>query len=148
MNLCCYFQSLFIDTDAPILESRVGKERAETSYPFGTLFHNVIAANGSDAPVETPDVLKGIELAVTRTTLDGKASMNPAECLSVDEAIESYTAAGARAFFADDRYGAIKEDLYADFAVLDRDITAIDPHTIHETKVLMTVMNGETVFER
>ncbi|MBO7703383.1 MAG: amidohydrolase [Solobacterium sp.] len=148
MNLSCYFQSLFIDTDAPILEARVGKERAETSYPFGTLYRSVTASNGSDAPVETPDVLKGIQLAVTRTTLDGAYAMNQSECLTVEEALESYTSAGAKNFFADDRYGKIEVGYYADFVVLDEDITAIDVNRIKDTKILMTVMNGETVFER
>ncbi len=78
-KLNAYFQSLFIDPDAKILKERVGEARAAESYPFKTLSEHTVASNGSDAPVEIPDVLKGIELAVTRTSLDGSASMNPDE---------------------------------------------------------------------
>ena len=146
-KLNAYFQSLFIDPDAKILRDRVGEERASSSYPFKTLFENTTASNGSDAPVEIPDVLKGIELAVTRTSLDGSAAMNREECLSVDQAIESYTESGAKAFGMEDRIGKIKEGYYADFAVIDQDITKMKPEEIHTAKVLMTAVGGETVFE-
>ncbi len=148
LNLCCYFQSLFIDDDAKILKARVGSDRAASSYPFKTLYEAVIASNGSDAPVETPDVVKGIQMAVTRTSLDGTASMNPDERMSAEQALESYTAKGAEAFFATDRFGSIEEGMYADFVVLDQDLTKVPAEDIHKTKVMMTVMNGETVFER
>jgi predicted amidohydrolase YtcJ len=87
-------------------------------------------------------------MAVTRTSLDGSASMNPEECMSVEQALESYTNKGAEAFFVADRFGSIKEGNYADFVVLDQDLTRVPAESIHKTKVLMTVMNGETVFER
>ena len=146
-KLNAYFQSLFIDPDARILSERVGETRANESYPFRTLFEHTVASNGSDAPVEIPDVLKGIELAVTRTSFDGSASMNSAECLSVDQAIASYTENGARAFGMEDQIGFIREGYYADFTVIDQDITKLDPKKIHTAKVLMTVVNGDTVFE-
>lgn len=141
-KLACYFQSIFIDSDAKILTDRVGEKLAKTSYPFKTLYENTLASNGSDAPVELPNVLHGIELAITRT------GMNQEECLSIDQAIDSYTIKGAEQMFMDDRIGKITEDYYADLVVLDRDITKIPTNEIHETKVMMTIMNGEIVFER
>ncbi|MEE3488060.1 MAG: amidohydrolase [Bulleidia sp.] len=148
MKLNCYFQSLFIDTDAKMLEARVGKDRAKSSYPFKTLFEGTCASNGSDAPVEEPDVLKGIELAVTRTSLDGSASMNRSECLSVEEALESYTDRGYDAFVQKDHLGSFEEGYDADFAVIDHNILNMKPEEIHTAKVIMTVMKGNTVFER
>lgn len=141
-KLSCYFQSLFIDSDASILEDRVGKELAKTSYPFKTLYENTIASNGSDAPVEMPNALYGIELAVTRS------GMNQDECLSIEQAIDSYTEAGAKQLFMDDKIGKIQEGYYADIVVLDTDITKCEPTKIHETKVMMTIMNGNEVYTR
>ena len=88
LNLSCYYQSIFIDYDASIVSERVGSQLAETSYPFHTLYEGTLCSNGSDAPVEMPDVMKGLECAVTRKSLSfpGKA-MNPKECLSVEEAM-------------------------------------------------------------
>lgn len=141
-KLSCYFQSIFIDSDASILEDRVGEELAQTSYPFKTLYENTIASNGSDSPVEMPNALYGIELAVTRS------GMNQNECLSVEQAIDSYTEAGAKQLFMEDKIGKIQEGYYADFVVLDTDITKCEPSKIHEAKVMMTIMNGNEVYTR
>ncbi len=141
-KLSCYFQSIFIDADAKILEDRVGKDLAETSYPYKTLFENTLASNGSDAPVELPNALYGIELAVSRK------GMSQDECLTIHQAIDSYTIKGAEQLFMNDRIGKIEEGYYADIVVLDKDLTTIPTSEVHDTKVMMTIMNGEVVFER
>ena len=46
--------------------------------------------------------------------------------------------------FMADRIGALQENYYADFVVLDQDLLTCED--IEKTKVMMTVMNGETVF--
>ena len=71
-------------SDAPVLNARVGAKRAETSYPFKTLTEGTLTSNGSDAPVEMPDPLYGMRMAVTRTAPDGSA-MNPDECKPLQE---------------------------------------------------------------
>ena len=147
LKLSCYYQTLFIDYDATILKDRVGS-LADSCYPYASLFRGTLCSNGSDAPVEVPDVLKGIQLAVTRKSTHEGFAMNPEECLTVEEALDSYTVNGARQFFMDDRIGAVKAGMYADFAVLSQDILHCDPENIMNTKVMMTVMNGRTVFER
>ncbi|MBR4445367.1 MAG: amidohydrolase [Solobacterium sp.] len=147
-KLVCYFQSLFIDYDASILEARAGKKLAQSCYPFKTLFEGTIACNGSDAPVELNDPLRGIQLAVTRESLRfAGCSMNKEEALSVEQAIESYTEKAAEALFMEDRLGRIAPGYYADFAVLDTDILSCDVHSICEAKVLMTIMNGNRVYQ-
>lgn len=145
-KLACYFQSIFIDYDAQILESRVGKELASASYPYKTLLEGTLASNGSDAPVEMPNVLKGIECAVTRKSISYDACMNEEECLTVDEAIASFTINGAKMLFMDHCIGAIQEGYYADFVVLEKDIRTIPVSSIHQTKVMLTVMDGNTVY--
>ena len=141
-KLSCYFQSIFLSTDAAIVENRVGEALAKTSYPYKTLYENTIASNGSDAPVEMPNALLGIELAITRN------GMHQEESLSVEQAIDSYTIKGAEQLFMQDRIGKIAPDYYADLVVLDTDITKVEANQIHEAKVMMTFMNGEVVFER
>ena len=141
-KLSCYFQSIFLSTDAAIVENRVGEALAKTSYPYKTLYENTIASNGSDAPVEMPNALLGIELAITRN------GMHQEESLSVEQAIDSYTIKGAEQLFMQDRIGKIAPEYYADLVVLDTDITKVVANQIHEAKVMMTFMNGEVVFER
>lgn len=141
MHLSCYVQSLFEEDDGRILRERVGSERAETCYPFTTLLEGTLTSNGSDAPVCMPKAVHGISLAV-----NGVQGIK--ETMSVEQALQSYTLKGAEQLFMSDVIGKIVEGYYADFAVLDQDITACDPKEIDRTKVMMTVMNGETVFEK
>ena len=149
LNLSCYYQSIFVDYDASVVEQRVGHELAESSYPFHTLYEGTLCSNGSDAPVEMPDVMKGIECAVTRQSLSfPQKKMNPKECLSVEEAIATYTVNGAKQLFMDDRIGLIKEGYYADLAVLDQDPYETDPKQIHNIQVMMTVSDGRLVYTR
>jgi len=145
MNLYCYIQSAFIEDDAPILESRVEKTRADTSYPYATLFHSVNTSNGSDAPVTEPDVMKGIQMAVTRKTLDGKYGMNPDQCLTIDEALASYTSRGAKALQME--IGEIAIGKKGDLVVLEKDPRTLKDTEISSDQVLLTIMNGEVVYD-
>ena len=147
-HLSCYIQTLFIDYDSSILKDRAGSLLARSSYPFRTLYEGTLTSNGSDAPVETPDPIRGIQLAVTRRSFDGKHEMEQSECLSVDQAIRSYTCRGAEQLFMEDRLGCIREGYYADFAVIDRDIRECEPQDISKASVVCTYMNGEKVFEK
>lgn len=148
-KLSCYIQSQFIDYDSSMYKDRVGNLLASTSYPFRTLYEGTLVSNGSDAPVEMTDPLLGIQLACTRESISYPGcSMNKEECLSVQQALDSFTANGAAQLFMNDRIGKIEAGYLADFAVLDNDILNMDVNRIAETKVMMTVMNGKTVYER
>ena len=46
-----------------------------------------------------------------------------------------------------DELGSISPGKLADMVVLDRDIFEIDPMTIHEAQVAMTVFDGRVVYE-
>lgn len=145
-KLSCYIQSQFIDYDASILAARAGKLLAKTSYPFRTLFEGTLTSNGSDGPVEMPDPLFGIQMAVTRKSVNHDASMTQDECMTVEQAIDSFTVCGAKQLFMEDRLGQIKEGYLADFAVIDQDIRKMDPEKISTAKIVMTVMDGEEVY--
>ena len=62
--------------------------------------NGVSVSNGSDCPVELPDVMAGIQCAVTRKNLDGDLGPYlPEEAFTVQEALDSYTKASAYASF-------------------------------------------------
>ena len=68
--------------------------------------------------------------------------------MNVEEAIELMCDKGYEQFFMNDRYGKIAKGYMADFTVLDKDIRTMKPEEITDTKVMMTVMDGRTVYER
>ena len=100
------------------------------------------------SPVETPNVMKGIQCAVTRTSLDGAKTFLPGQALTVEEALASYTAMGARASFEEDKKGMIKRGMAADFAVLNRDLTQTPPRDLGQAAVEQTYVDGVCVYER
>ena len=57
LKLRVNLQSIFLDYDTHIVRERVGDELASTSYPAKTLLNEYIPfSNGSDAPVEEPEL--------------------------------------------------------------------------------------------
>ena len=72
--------------------------------------------------------------------------MNPKECMSVEEALTSYTEKGPEAFFSE-HTGKLETGYHADFAVLEKNILNIPAETISQVRVLMTVLGGEEVYE-
>ena len=58
-----------------------------------------------------------------------------------------YTLNGARAAFEENIKGSISTNKLADFVILDKDITQVDPFEIKDIKVVKTVIGGTTVYE-
>ncbi len=116
MELHVFAQSIFLDYDTRIVRQRVGTELAASSYSWKTLLQEgVSVSNGSDCPVEKPDVLAGIQCAVTRAPLQGGAPYLPGEAFTVAEALDSFTLRGAEASFEEGFKGRIAPGYLADF---------------------------------
>ena len=149
LGLHVYAQSIFLDYDNHIVEKRVGPELAASSYSWKTLMKNgVSVSNGSDCPVEPPDVMRGIECAVTRTSLDGTGPYLPQEAFTAAEALDSFTARGAEASFEEGFKGRIAPGFAADFTVLDKSPFAVRAEELHEIGVRAVYLGGRRVFGR
>ena len=147
LGLHVYAQSIFLDYDNHMVVDRVGPELAESSYCWKTLMDmGLSVSNGSDCPVELPDVMKGMECAVTRTSLDGTGPYLPDQAFTVGQALDSYTVRGAEASFESDRKGRIAPGYLADFVVLGGDPFAVPPREIHAIPVLATYLGGQEVY--
>lgn len=132
-------------------EDYIGPERVKTTYAFRSLLDSgATLAFGSDWFVAPATPLEGIYGAVTRRTLDG---MNPGgwvpeQKITVEEALKAYTINAAYASFEEEIKGTLEPGKLADFVVLDRDITTIDPVEIWNMKVQQTWVGGKMVFDR
>ena len=150
MQLHAYIQSIFLDYDTNIVEARVGKALADTSYAFHTMKKlGMHVSNGTDCPVEMPIALRGIQCAVTRCTLDGKKGPYlPEEAMSVEEALLSYTAEGAHASFEENVKGRIQNGMLADFVVLSDNPFDVAKDKIGAISVERTYLGGTCVYEK
>jgi predicted amidohydrolase YtcJ len=135
-------------TDMNWAESRIGTERAKTSYPWAQFMgHDVALAFGTDYPVEPITPFRGIYAAITRKNEPGNKQYFPDQKLTIDDALTAYTMGAAYAEFAEHDKGGLAPGKLADFIVLDRDITKVAPAEILKTKVLRTVVGGKTVYK-
>ena len=152
LNLHIYAQTIFLDYDINIVEARVGKELASTSYSWKTLMKNgVSVSNGSDCPVELPYVMGGIQCAVTRKPLkdmEGKLIYLPEEAFTVQEAIDSYTVRSAEGSFEEDIKGKIQKGMLADFVILENNPFETDKNHIKDINILATYVGGRKVYEK
>jgi predicted amidohydrolase YtcJ len=128
----------------------LGKERAERQYPMQSLINaGVILASASDFPVTIPfDPLIAIQTGTTRTSgVDPSAGVLWAEeRVTLDDMITSYTFNGAFAHFLEKEIGSLEVGKLADLIVLDRNLFETPPLEIAETKVLLTVVDGQIAY--
>jgi predicted amidohydrolase YtcJ len=98
--------------------------------------------------VELPFAMGGIQCAVTRCNLKGDVGPYlPHEAFSVQEALDSYTSAGAYASFEEAVKGKIEAGMLADFVVLGDDPFTVDVNAIKDIPVCATYVGGKKVFE-
>lgn len=147
-----YYQPVFLQYDIMIIEDRVGKELARTSYAFKTMqdLDPTLVSYGTDAPVEDLNPFENIYHAVTRQRRNGfpEGGFYPEERVSVSRSIDAYTIGSAYSQGLEDVKGRIKEGHFADFVVLDRDIFTCPVEEIKDIKPLATYIGGEEVYGR
>jgi predicted amidohydrolase YtcJ len=126
----------------------VGEKRAAYEWPTRTILDaGANLTSSSDAPVTYPNWRMGVQAAVLRKGLvSGKVS-GPEECLTVEEAIRTYTINGAWQDHMEHIKGSVEVGKVADFCIIGDDILTVDPHKIGEIPVLMTIVGGKIVFE-
>ena len=118
-------------TDMNWAESRIGPERAKTSYAWQQfLTDEVRVPFGTDYPVEPLTPFRGLYAAVTRKNEAGTKSYFPEQKVTIEEAIGLIqTTRHSPSSRSATRAGS-SPGLLADFVVLDRDITKVPAHEI------------------
>jgi len=127
----------------------VGPERATRGFAWRLIEKSGgRLAFGSDWPVVTPDVLRGLYCAVARKTREGgpAGGWQPHLAVSVESALRHYTIDAAWAGFGERERGAIRVGTRADLVVLSRDILAAPPEELLQTRVLLTLFEGKPVW--
>jgi predicted amidohydrolase YtcJ len=127
----------------------VSDDAAASMYAFGRLARaGARLAIGSDWTVSTPDPMLQLEVAVNRRRpgypLD--KVLLAQERLELEAAIEAATLGSAFVNHLDDVTGSITVGKLADLVVLDRDLFDRGAGEIHEARVILTLVEGETVY--
>jgi predicted amidohydrolase YtcJ len=134
-----------------VWSTNIGEERAARGWLWASIARaGGRLAFGSDWPVMTLDPLKGLHVAVTRTTQDGLPAGGwiPAERLALRKAIDAYTRDGAWASFDEQRKGQLAKDMLADIVVLTHDVFSGAASRLTTTEVAVTIADGKVVYRR
>jgi predicted amidohydrolase YtcJ len=124
--------------------------RARHGYAWQTLLGaGALLAFGTDAPVERLEPLASLYAAVTRQDQHGAPAGGwyPEQRLTLDAAVRAYTSGSAAAERASQRRGHLALGNDADVVVLAPDPFPLDPETLRETRVDLTMVGGRITFE-
>lgn len=130
--------------------SRVGIKRLAGSYAWESFIKSgVVVPGGSDAPVERGEPMIEFYAAVARKDQKGFSGdgWHPEEAVTRAQALKMFTLWPAYAAFEETLRGSIEVGKLADLTILSADIMKIPEAEILKTRCVMTVINGEIVFE-
>jgi predicted amidohydrolase YtcJ len=129
---------------------RLGKERLKYAYANKELMNeNGWIPLGTDFPVEDISPIKTFFAAVFRQDAKGfpPGGFEMENALSREEAIRGMTIWAAKANFEEHEKGSLEKGKFADFVLLDKDLMTANEKDVLNTKVLMTFVAGEKVFD-
>ncbi len=130
---------------------RLGKERLKYAYANKELMNeNGWIPLGTDFPVEDISPIKTFYAAVFRQDAKGfpPDGFEMENALTREETIRGMTIWAAKANFEEHEKGSLEKGKFADFVMLDTDLMKANEKDVLNTKVLMTFVSGEKVFER
>jgi predicted amidohydrolase YtcJ len=126
---------------------------ALAGYPIKSLLNaGINVSSSTDVPAASgaPVTVCGImEVAVNDTRPDMNVwQLDPAERVSIEEAMDIMTINGARQLMCETERGSIETGKYADFLLINKDVTSCDPDKIHEGEVESVYFEGKEVYTK
>lgn len=132
------------------IRKAVGEERMKRFIPIkDALDTGALVVAGSDwSVVPSVNPWLAIETMVTRQKPGGSENMiGELERVTLDDAMKVMTDNGARLMGHRDKVGAIEVGMHADIIVTETNPYKVAINQVHATKVLMTYIDGEKVFD-
>lgn len=126
----------------------VGPVNADNISPTGwARERGMMFSTHHDAPVAFPDSMRVLSATVTRRTRSGDV-LGPDQRVDVMTALKAMTIWPAYQHFEEHSKGSLEQGKLADFVVLSKDPTAVDPETLHQVEVTETIKYGKTIYRQ
>ena len=126
----------------------IGPARAAYEWPFRTALETgVVVASSSDAPVTEGNWLQGIATCVERRGKQSGKVSGPDQRIDLDQAIRTYTIAGAWQDHAEAFKGSLEPGKAADLCVLDERLSETPPSDYAAASVIMTMVDGRVAHD-
>lgn len=149
LNVLPSMQASHCTSDMPWAGSRLGEARLAYAYAWRSLLDSGIPIlGGSDFPVESPNPFLGIYASVTRQPANASTATewNPAQCMTREEALRSYTTWAAYGAFEEHRRGQIAAGYSADLVLLPADPFTVPAAELPLIQPLLTIVDGQIVY--
>ena len=148
-NVIASMQSVHCTSDAPFVLKRLGADRAASGAYMWRAFMDagVVVTNGTDVPVERINPFDCYYAAVTRKLSNGE-TFYPAQKMTREEGIYSYTMANAFAAFQEKELGSLEVGKWADIIILDKNLITCKEEDIKQTKVVATIVGGKQKYHQ
>lgn len=147
-NIDALVQPVFLEYDMTIVESRVGKALAKSSYAYKTMLESGIRLGfGSDAPVEDPNPFRSLYYATTRTRPDGKSYFVD-ECITLNQALAAFTSEAAYFSHEENIKGKLEKGYLADFIVVSKPLDSLSPDELLKMDITATYLGGTCVYQK
>jgi len=143
--LWAYADKYITDLTVPIL----GPERSRWLYPIASVARTgAHLAAGSDWSVSSMNPFEAIQVAITRRAPDAPPGPPwiPEETVDLPTMLRAYTSGGAYAAGEEASNGDLEVGKAADLIVLDRNLYRIPVTELHAVHVLLTLLDGKTVW--
>jgi len=125
----------------------VGPVNAENISPTGWVRQRgMMFGSHHDAPVAFPDSMRILSATVTRRTRSGDI-LGPHQRVNVLTALKAMTIWPAWQQFEESDKGSIEPGKLADFVILSDDPTAVDPETLADLQVRVTIKEGRVIYD-
>jgi predicted amidohydrolase YtcJ len=154
LGVAANFEPLWANGDeylTRLTEPALGPARSRWLYPIASVVRTgAVVTGGSDWSVSSLNPLEGIEVGITHRNPGDTAARawNPAERVDLPTMIALYTINAAWALHQEKETGSIEVGKLADLVVLDQNLFEIPADRIHEVRVVRTMLEGKTVYER
>jgi predicted amidohydrolase YtcJ len=131
------------------LDHTAGPEVGMNISPVGwARQRGMIFTSHHDAPVAFPDSMRVLDATVTRRARGSGRIVGPQHRVDVITALKAMTIWPAYQVFEERSKGSLEVGKLADFAILSKDPTAVEPMSIADIQVSETVKEGVTVFRQ
>jgi predicted amidohydrolase YtcJ len=132
-----------------LTEPQLGPARSRWLYPIASVMNSgAIVVGGSDWSVSSLNPLDAIQVAITRHATESTgAPWIPQETVDLPRMLAAYTINAAYASRTEREVGSLDVGKLGDLIVLDRNLFTLPVTQIHTAKVLLTLVEGRTVFQ-
>ena len=155
LGIVADIQPAWLYKDGASLLKTLGERRMKWFQPLRSWMENdLIIGGGSDHMVILDSMTAtnpwnpwlGMWVALTRQTERGGVH-NSRERLTREQALRFYTINNARLNFEEREKGSLESGKYADLIIVDRDVSTCPLEEVRATRVLLTMVNGKTVWQ-